>query len=286
MSEPMRLSRLGKDYLWGGGKFNELVEGVSPLAEVWLCSAHPNGESVVTSGSFAGRTLASVIEDNPDFLGKRAKEAGIKRLPVLVKVIDAKEPSSVQVHPADGYARAHEGQSGKFEMWYVLSAEKDARIIYGLNSSVSEDELRKSAEDGTISRFLSYIPVRAGDVIEIPAGMIHGLGGGVAVLEISQNSDVTYRLYDYDRVGKDGEKRELRIDDALACADLSAAGFRPVESGEVRHDGYTEKFLCGNRYFKAERIDIDGAFPCLETSESFSVILCLSGEGEIATDGR
>ena len=219
---PFLLRPSGKDYLWGGSRLNDEFEkemDLSPLAETWECSTHPDGPSYVVGGEFDGMKLKEVLNEHPEYLGERHK--GVDDLPILIKFIDAKKDLSVQVHPSDQYAREHEnGQLGKTEMWYVLDAGKDAKLVYGLKQDSSKTELRNAVADGTVMDYLQQVPVKKDDLFFIEAGMIHAIGAGALVAEIQENSNLTYRLYDYDRTGKDGKKRKLHIDQALQVANL------------------------------------------------------------------
>ena len=214
---PLLLRPSGKDYLWGGNRLNDEFEKqmrISPLAETWECSTHPDGPSYVVGGEYDGMELAEVLRRHPEYLGLRHQ--GESTLPILIKFIDAKQDLSVQVHPTDEYAKEHEnGQSGKTEMWYVLDAGREASLVYGLNQRCTKEEIRQSIAEGTVMQHLQRVPIHKDDVFFIQAGTIHAIGAGALVAEIQENSNLTYRLYDYDRVGKDGKKRELHIDKAL-----------------------------------------------------------------------
>lgn len=195
-NQPFMLSPSGKDYLWGGNRLNEdFAKGIDlfPLAETWECSTHPDGPSMITTGKFAGQTLSNVIKAHPEFLGTHPKaEDG---LPILIKFIDAKKDLSVQVHPDDDYAREYEnGSLGKSEMWYVLDATKDAKLIYGFYHDMDEETVRKSLADGTIEKYLQKVSVQKDDVFFIPAGQVHAVGAGALIAEIQENSNLTYRL--------------------------------------------------------------------------------------------
>ena len=222
MREPIFLRPTGKDYLWGGSRLNdEFCKDLpmEPLAETWECSTHPDGPSFAVGGEFDGQSLARILKAHPDFLGTHPNSAD--ELPILIKFIDAKRDLSVQVHPTDAYAAAHEnGQRGKTEMWYVLDAAKDAKLVYGLNRDVSAQTLRRSIADGTVEKYLQTVPIAENDVFFIEAGTIHAIGAGALIAEIQQSSNLTYRLYDYDRVDKNGRKRPLHVDKALAAANL------------------------------------------------------------------
>ncbi|MCC8101189.1 MAG: class I mannose-6-phosphate isomerase [Clostridiales bacterium] len=195
-NQPFMLSPSGKDYLWGGNRLNEdFAKGIDlfPLAETWECSTHPDGPSMITTGKFAGQTLSNVIKAHPEFLGTHPKaEDG---LPILIKFIDDKKDLSVHVHPDDDYAREYEnGSLGKSEMWYVLDATKDAKLIYGFYHDMDEETVRKSLADGTIEKYLQKVSVQKDDVFFIPAGQVHAVGAGALIAEIQENSNLTYRL--------------------------------------------------------------------------------------------
>ncbi len=199
-----------KERVWGGKRLAELygMQG-GPYGEAWLVY----DENKIASGPFAGRVLKDVLPElGEDFLGRKVVERYGYQLPLMIKLIDSADWLSVQVHPDDAYARVHEahtGYLGKAEAWIVLEAEPGARVIYGLKQSVSREELRAAALDGSILELVNYVPVKKGDVIYVPPGTIHALGPGLFVLEVSQRSDLTYRLYDY------GRGRELHLDKAL-----------------------------------------------------------------------
>ena len=224
-TKPFLLTPAGKDYLWGGNRlkteFNKEIDLV-PLAETWECSTHPDGPSVIVTGRHAGKTLAELLKEHPEYLGKHPGTEG--ELPVLIKFIDAKKNLSVQVHPDDDYARKYEnGQLGKTEMWYVMDAAPDAQLVYGFNHDITKEQLRQSLKDGTVEKYLQKVKIQKDDVFFIEAGTVHAIGAGALIAEIQESSNLTYRLYDYNRVGKDGKLRELHIDKALAVANLKSS---------------------------------------------------------------
>ena len=288
MNKPFLLRPSGKDYLWGGRRLNdEFEKGIemSPLAETWECSTHPDGPSYVSGGSFDGKTLADVIRAHPEYLGSR--HAGEAELPILIKFIDAKKDLSVQVHPTDAYAREHEnGQRGKTEMWYVLDAGKDASLIYGLRYSASQQQMRQMIREGSVTKILQKVPVKKDDLFFIEAGTIHAIGAGTLVAEIQENSNLTYRLYDYDRVGKDGKKRQLHVDKALQVANLrsSAEPRQPLRVLKYRQ-GVASELLCRCRYFEVYRMIVNTErrqkVHYRADAVSFRVLLCVNGCGMI-----
>ena len=281
----------GKDYIWGGTRlkreFGKAELQQDPLAETWECSTHPDGPSWVASGPERGLTLGEWLAVHPDYLGSSPSVSG--GIPVLVKFIDARENLSVQVHPDDAYAaREENGQAGKTEMWYVVDAEPGAKLVFGLNRETSREELRASIGRGTLEQYLNYVPVRRDDIFFIPSGTIHAIGRGVIIAEIQQNSNLTYRLYDYGRLGKDGRPRQLHVEKALAVADLSGSQDVRQQLRLLRYrPGFAQESLSRCRYFAVDRclLNADGiAVPPLP--ESFRVLLCLEGAGEMQEAGE
>lgn len=287
--EPFLLKPAPKDYLWGGRRLNDdFAKGIEkePLAETWECSTHPEGLSTVASGRFAGSTLADVIREHPEYLGTHPDTE--KELPILIKFIDARSDLSVQVHPTDTYARQNEnGQLGKSEMWYILDAAVDARLVYGLNRSVDRETLRKSLEEGTVEKFLQKVPVQKDDIFYVKAGTIHAIGAGILAAEIQQSSNLTYRLYDYDRVDKTGNKRELHVEKALEAADLSGSPEPRQPLRVLRYrPGCAVELLCRCKYFEVHRMLVNtercrNLVEYRAESTSFQVLLCIDGCGSL-----
>lgn len=282
----------GKDYLWGGSRLKDEFAkeiDISPLAETWECSTHPEGPSIVASGEFTGQTLTEVLQVHPEYLGKRNKEG---HLPLLIKFIDAKSDLSIQVHPNDTYAQKYEnGQSGKSEMWYVLDAKKNSHIIYGLKRDSTKSEIRKAIKEGTLLDYLQKVPIQKDDLFFIEAGTIHALGGGALVAEIQENSNLTYRMYDYDRIGKDGKKRKLHIDKAMDVVNLksSAEPKQPIRVLKYQQ-GMASELLITCKYFEVYRVLINTERKQtvqFSTDEmGFRVLLCVHGCGIISFQGE
>lgn len=288
-NKPFLLSPSGKDYLWGGRRLNDEFSkniNMQPLAETWECSTHPDGPSYAASGEFKGKTLAEILEKNPHFSGLHPKVK--TELPILVKLIDAKKDLSVQVHPDDKYAFENEnGRSGKSEMWYVLDSAKDARIIYGLHHDVDKHKFRQSIEDGTVEKYMNKVKIQKDDVFFVNAGVIHAIGSGALIAEIQQNSNLTYRLYDYDRVDKNGLKRELHIDKALEVANLSGIQKprQPLRIIKYKR-GCAIELLCRCKYFEVSRMIVNTErhrelADYKSDEQSFRVLLCVDGCGTL-----
>ncbi|MBD5551615.1 MAG: class I mannose-6-phosphate isomerase [Lachnospiraceae bacterium] len=291
MNKPFLCKPYGKDYLWGGRRLQEEMgkeTELSPLAESWECSTHPDGPSMAADGIYAGMELTEILTLHPEYLGSHVRKTGdegVGQLPVLVKFIDAKQDLSVQVHPTDDYAREFEnGQSGKSELWYILDAAKDAKIVYGLRYSTEKDTLREAIQDGTLEKYLQKVPVEKDQVFFVEAGTIHAVGAGCLIAEIQENSNLTYRLYDYDRVDKSGEKRPLHIEKGLETASLKTA---PEPRQPIRVLRYTpgcaRELLGRCRYFEVYRMLVNTEkrqVVCFRADElSFRVLLCIDGCG-------
>ena len=274
-NEPLLLRPSGKDYLWGGSRLNDEFEkniDLSPLAETWECSTHPDGPSYVVDGAFAGQELAEVLKLHPEYLGERHK--GENSLPILIKFIDAKKDLSVQVHPTDTYAREHEnGQLGKTEMWYVLDCEPGAFLYYGFDHEISREELEERIRNNTLTEVLNAVPVKKGDCFFIPSGTLHAICKGVVVVEVQQNSNVTYRVYDYGRVGADGKPRALHVKQALEVMRRTPPEQHDFSPHLAKCDYFTVDVVAGGHTGTAD-----------ETS--FISLLIIEGEGRLTCGGE
>lgn len=291
-NKPLLLRPTGKDYLWGGRRLNDEFEkkiDLEPLAETWECSTHPAGPCYVVGGEFDGKSLAEVLKEHKDYLGSSKDTNG--ELPILIKFIDAKSDLSVQVHPNDEYANEHEnGQRGKTEMWYVLDATKDAKLVYGLKHNSTEKTLRKSIENGTLMKHLQQVPIKKDDLFFIEAGTIHAIGAGALIAEIQENSNLTYRLFDYDRVDKNGKKRELHIDKGLAVSNFKSSKEPKQPMTVLKYNqGVASELLCRCKYFEVYRMLVNTErrqTVYYQADEvAFRVLLCVNGCGTMTFDG-
>lgn len=264
-----------KDYLWGGNKlkkkFGKEFSGET-LAESWELSCHADGPSVIANGVNEGKTLPEYLREQGHIaLGSNCDK--FDDFPILIKFIDAKDNLSIQVHPDDAYALEKEGQYGKTEAWYVVSAGEDSGIYYGMKKEVSREEFKKSIEEDTILELLNFKKVKEGEVYFIEAGTIHSIGKDVQVAEIQQNSNITYRIYDFNRVGPDGEKRELNIQKASEVTSL-----RPVQ--DTCHFGM---HLADCEYFTIDLIEEKENYVGRTEGVTFHSIVILEGMGKIQT---
>lgn len=277
----LKLMPAGKDYLWGGTRLKTEYRkkiNLTPLAETWECSVHSDGLSIIENGKYKGQTLKAVLDEHPEFLGNKNKE-----MPILIKFIDAMKDLSVQVHPDDEYARAHENDNGKTEMWYVVDAAPGAELIYGFEHPVTKEILKESVQNRTLDKQLHKIKIQKGDVVYVPAGTVHGIGAGALVAEIQESSNVTYRVYDYNRVGKDGKKRELHFDKAAEVMNMEAVKLSSEQRLVHYYPGSSRRIICRNKYFEAEKIEVNKACGFSVLEDSFQVMLCISGEGQVGT---
>ena len=212
MLKPFKLTPAFKDYLWGGEKLKTLYNkkcDMDIVAESWELSCHKDGKSTIIGGEFEGETLSDYIQNHgKGVLGKNASK--FDYFPILIKFIDAKGDLSVQVHPDDEYALKNEGEYGKTEMWYILECEEGATLYYGFKRDVTRAEYENAIKNNTLTDILNKVPVNKGDVFFIEAGTVHAIGKGIVICEIQQNSNTTYRVYDYNRKDKDGFQGEIR----------------------------------------------------------------------------
>ncbi len=269
----MKLTPAVKDYLWGGTRLREynVQSDLDPLAEAWVLSCHKDGQSVVANGEYKGKTLSEVCEDK-SMLGENPCK--FDNFPVLIKLIDAKQNLSIQVHPSDDYALTHEGEYGKTEMWYVVDCEEGAYLYYGFKSAISKDEFKERIENNTLTDVLGKVEVKKGDCFFIKAGTLHAIGAGILIAEVQQNSNTTYRVYDYGRLGADGKPRDLHIEKALDVTEL-AIPTEPVIN--LKESGLLSK--CD--YFKTDLLCLDGQEWIKVCDKSFVSVLCVDGCGTI-----
>lgn len=285
MSYPMKLVPTTVEAVWGGtrlmnDKWNKKGLGAN-IAESWELACHEKGESIVVNGEYSSRRLSGVFAENPDFLGTKGKEFSF--FPILVKLIDSKSNLSIQVHPDDEYALREEGEYGKTEMWYIVDAKKGSGVYCGFKESITKDELRQALTDGSITNYLNFIEVQKGDCLFIPAGTVHAICGGILLCEVQQNSSITYRLYDYDRVDANGNKRQLHIDKALDVTETS----KVVKANEnsVRIDDNTLQ-LASCKYFTASEITCQEEYVFEVDETSFVSLTVVDGSGAIMADGN
>lgn len=284
----LKLSPSTKDYIWGGRRLIDEYSKKSStdkIAETWELACHKDGACYIENPELlVGKTQEQVKLTLQEYIQQHGKAIlgsncqDFADFPIIIKLIDAKDNLSIQVHPDDSYALEHEHQYGKTEMWYVVDAEPDSFLYYGLKQDVTKEQFKQSISDGTLLELLNPVPVKKGDVFFIQAGTIHAIGKGILIAEIQQNSNVTYRVYDYKRKDNQGNERQLHVEQSLAVANLN-------KSQAVNFD----KHLGVCKYFCVDRLSLDGVVAkhvaLYADHSSFVSVLVLSGEG-IITDGK
>ena len=271
---PLKMKPIFKDYLWGGSRLKEEYGKNTPYeitGESWEVASHKNGESTVDGGKYNNMTIKQLTAElKESFLGDKVYKGDDTKFPLLVKLIDARDNLSVQVHPDDKFAFENEnGEYGKTEMWYIMDAMEDSGIIYGFKDEITKEEFRKSIEENTLLQYTNFAKCQKGDSFFIKAGTLHAIGKGLLIAEIQQNSDTTYRVYDYDRRDANGNPRPLHIDKAIEVTTLGKA-----------HDDKTANstVIADCEYFKVEKISIDGEMSWNVDKDRFEIIVVCDGD--------
>lgn len=278
--EILKLAAPCKDYLWGGTRLRDEYGKKSDkekIAESWELSCHKDGQSVIENGGFAGKTLSEYIAaKGKKVLGKNAEK--FEYFPILIKLIDAKDNLSVQVHPENDYALRVEGEYGKTEMWYIVDCDEGAELLYGFKKPIAKEEFAERIRENTLLEVTNNVPVHKGDVFFIEAGTLHAIGKGILIAEIQQNSNTTYRIYDYGRVGADGKPRELHVEKACEVTKLIPPA-RPAKpmGAPVQREGYVETLLASCEYFTVKRLEIATKAALTADESSFVSLLVLDG---------
>lgn len=277
---PLKFEPVYKEKIWGGNRLRTHFQREIPsnnTGESWEVSTHQNGLSTIANGPLAGKKFASLIEErSQDMLGYKADD-----FPLLFKFLDASRKLSVQVHPDDDYAQQVENEPGKTEMWYILDAEPGAKLVYGLKKGTTRKKLARAVKQDNLETYLNEIEVKAGDIFFMPAGIVHAIEEGILLTEIQQNSDTTYRVYDWGRAGQNGKHRELHIEKALEAIDFSTP---PVQKGSkpltVARDGYTCSYLAACQHFAVEKIKVTENIT-LDNDNKFRVLNAMKGQAII-----
>ena len=270
---PIKFENLYYEKIWGGRdlqSFRSNLPGGS-IGESWDVACHENGTSIVANGRFKGTSFDKLIESNgEEILGKKYES---KKFPLLVKLINSKDNLSVQVHPADEYARVNENSFGKTEAWYVVDAKEDAELIVGTNGCTKE-EFIAAIESNTVEHCLNRIKVKKGDAFLINSGLVHAIGAGLIIAEIQQNSDITYRVYDY------GRPREIHVEKSLEVIDFSLSPKKLVEDYK-EEPGYKFTTLCKNKYFSIDKCIIDITYSNSTNGDNFVILTIVDGSGKV-----
>ena len=279
----LKLNPVFKDYLWGGTKLRDeygFESDLTKLAEGWMLSCHKDGENTIENGEFTGKTLTEVVKTNPDFLGENGKK--FEYFPILIKLIDAKNDLSVQVHPDNEYAMRVEKEYGKTECWYILDCDEGAELIYGFNREISSEEFKEKITDNTFLETVNKVKVKKGDLFFIEAGTLHAIGSGILLAEIQQNSNTTYRVYDYGRVGADGKPRELHVEKAIDVTNCVPPTRSTDPEGELfEYDNYSTQLLTECDLFSVKKVSVKDFFDGVADEKSFVSVLVTDGVGTI-----
>lgn len=281
----IKLKSVYQEYIWGGSKIHELLHkdtGTLPrVAESWEVSTHPAGKSIVENGAFRGKTLNEYFEQiGWGTAGRYA--ARNHQLPILIKYIDAKENLSIQVHPNDKYARKHEGDNGKNEMWFVLAADEGAFIYLGFSRDVTKEEVRRRVADNTLEEVLNRVEVRPNEAFYIPAGTVHAIGAGCLICEVQQTSNVTYRIYDYGRTDENGKQRELHVKKALDVLNYSKTEIADLKRRDTMSmERYIDGMFGRNGKCTLLKYEAEGDLTILLPVSHLTFALVIDGSGKL-----
>lgn len=283
---PLKFKPIYKDKIWGGtalkDKFGREISS-DIIGESWEIAVRKNENSEISNGEFAGKKLIEIIKQNgTKILGNKIKDGNFDKFPLLIKLLDVNDNLSVQVHPDDYYAFEYEKDDmGKTEMWYVIDAQEDAKLVYGLYPEVTRKEFAAAIENDELADKLNEVSVEAGDVFYIPSGLVHAVKKGVVLAEIQQNSDTTYRIYDWDRIDHDGRSRELHISSALEVIDFDSKLQTKVSGLKIETQGHTRKILVACPYFISETLDIQKQYIDSTDGSRFYVFIVLEGKAKL-----
>lgn len=282
MIYPLKFAPIYKNIIWGGRNIEKKFHRNIPegkIAESWEVCCRSEGISVVSNGAYKGRNLYDMITSFKEELLGRDVYNSSGDFPLIVKILDANDKLSVQVHPGDNYRGFEKEETSKTEMWYVIDAKPGAQLVYGLKEGITREEFADAVKNKDIARTLNLVPVKKGDFFYIPGGTVHAILDGILIAEIQQNSNTTYRVYDWDRVDDKGNSRELHIDKALNAINFSKINIEPEKSSVHEYDGFSSKELVKSKYFTAEEMDIKSAYHDTADGSRFFIYMNLSGEG-------
>ena len=281
---PLVFQPVFKERVWGGQRLSQFFPDLPAgrIGEAWVLSDHPQGRTPVVNGALAGSLLGELqAEFGAALLGRRGVLDKAAAFPLLLKLLDAQEDLSVQVHPADGYPGLAAGELGKTEMWVVLHAEPDAKVVFGLQPGMTRMAFATAIAEGRVMAALRELKVDSGDVFSVPAGTVHALGTGLLVAEVQQSSDTTYRVYDYDRLGLDGQPRALQVAHALAVSHYEAP---PAVAKAVPPQPGVWQELCRSPFFVVAQGECSGEWTQETSPLSFEAVIILTGAGLVAWD--
>nr|WP_260697790.1 mannose-6-phosphate isomerase, class I [Enterococcus mundtii] len=282
MQEPLFLKPVFQEKIWGGSRLRSVFGFDIPndkIGEDWAISAHPHGVSVVENGPFKGWKLDDLWKEHKELFGHPSEPV----FPLLIKILDAEDDLSVQVHPDDAYGMAHEGELGKTECWYIIDAEPGAEIIYGHHAKTRE-ELAEMIKDSRWDDLLKKVPVKKGDFFYVPSGTIHAIGKGIMILETQQSSDTTYRVYDYDRKDDQGNTRELHIQQSVDVTTVPAKA-PELQIKEIRQGNSSIVTYVETEFFNVYEWDIKG-ITSFKKQAPYTLMTVIDGAGELVIDNQ
>lgn len=283
---PIKFKPITQYRIWGGNQLNEVVDKdsqIDKLGEIWSISGIPDHLSVVENENLQGKTLVELIEQFQDKLvGKKVWEQFKTNFPLLIKFIDAQEPLSVQVHPNDKLAKIRHDAFGKTEMWYIIDAQPNAELIIGFEPNTNQEKYLHHLENETLEKILHSVKINKGDTIYIPSGRVHAIGAGVILAEIQQTSDITYRIYDYNRIDKDGKKRELHTELALDAID-----FEPIKQIKTAYQTQQNQLenLVQSPYFETKILKLDQNIS-FQNNHEMKIYICTEGNITLKTSNH
>ena len=282
MQEPLFLKPVFQEKIWGGSRLRSVFGFDIPndkIGEDWAISAHPHGVSVVENGPFKGWKLDDLWKEHKELFGQPTEPV----FPLLIKILDAEDDLSVQVHPDDAYGMKHEGELGKTECWYIIDAEPGAEIIYGHHAKTRE-ELAEMIKDGRWDDLLKKVPVKKGDFFYVPSGTIHAIGKGIMILETQQSSDTTYRVYDYDRKDDQGNTRELHIQQSIDVTTVPAQA-PELQIKEIRQGNSSIVTYVETEFFNVYEWDIKG-ITSFKKQAPYTLMTVIDGAGELVVNNQ
>ncbi len=282
MQEPLFLKPVFQEKIWGGSRLRSVFGFDIPndkIGEDWAISTHPHGVSVVENGPFKGWKLDDLWKEHKELFGHPTEPV----FPLLIKILDAEDDLSVQVHPDDAYGMAHEGELGKTECWYIIDAEPGAEIIYGHHAKTRE-ELAEMIQDSRWDDLLKKVPVKKGDFFYVPSGTIHAIGKGIMILETQQSSDTTYRVYDYDRKDDQGNTRELHIQQSVDVTTVPAKA-PELQIKEIRQGNSSIVTYVETEFFNVYEWDIKG-ITSFKKQAPYTLMTVIDGAGELVIDNQ
>lgn len=284
----LEFNEIAKEVIWGGNSlvsvYSKPFDKNKTIGESWEICDLPNDNNIVSNGELKGKTLSYLVKEyGSELLGTKCKD---DYFPLLIKLIDAKDKLSIQVHPDEEYANKRYNKHGKNEMWYVMETYGDAKLLIGLKENISKEDLKNALNNSkNIENMFNYFDIKKGDAFYIPSGCIHAILGNAVIAEIQTPSDVTYRLYDWNRLDKNGKSRELHIEDSFnVIKDINAFNLKSDKKNSFKDEKLEINTVFSNDFFKTEEYIINGTYSSKTNGESFEIIMVLDGKGYIESN--